>query len=68
MKVQLKNRVENIVGKEEVAQNEQLLLFLLCFQGSLLQMHVHVGKKAIHSKKLEIVHFKKSFKGKGRDC
>ena len=30
--VQLSDRVENIVGKEEIARHEQFLLFPQCFQ------------------------------------
>ena len=32
MVVQLSNLVKNIVGKEEIALNEQFLLFPQCFQ------------------------------------
>ena len=32
MGIQLSDRVENIVGKEEIARYEQFLLFSQCFQ------------------------------------
>ena len=32
MGIKLSDRVENIVGKEEIARYEQLLLFPQCFQ------------------------------------
>ena len=32
MGIQLSDRVENIVGKGEIARYEQFLLFLQCFQ------------------------------------
>ena len=32
MGIQFSDRVENIVGKEETARNEQFLLFPQCFQ------------------------------------
>ena len=32
MGIQLSDLVENIVGKEEIARNEQFLLFPSCFQ------------------------------------
>ena len=38
MGIQLSDRVENIVGKEEIARYEQFLLFPQCFQ-KLLLMH-----------------------------
>ena len=34
--VQLSDRVENIVGKEEIARYEQFLLFPQCFQMPLV--------------------------------
>ena len=32
MRIQLSNRVENIVGNEEIARYDQFLLFPQCFQ------------------------------------
>ena len=32
MGIQFSDRVENIVGKEEIARDEQFLLFQQCFQ------------------------------------
>ena len=32
MRIQFSDQVENIVGKEEIAPNEQFLLFPHCFQ------------------------------------
>ena len=32
MEIQISDRVENIVGKGEIARNEQFLLFPQCFQ------------------------------------
>ena len=36
MGIQLSNRVENIVGKEEIAPYEEFLLFPQCFQNEYL--------------------------------
>ena len=46
--VQLSDRVENIVGKGEIARHEQFLLFPLCFQKLSV---VDVSKMSIYGVK-----------------